>query len=289
MKNLIHILSLAVLAIAISCSHKTYRTLSDDRGTNNPVATQSEEEVAVQKEVFDSPLLRFKRADKVGIILDKEDVEVNEKQADEQSYIEYETPPQFPGGKVAMISYIYDNLRFPKQAYDENIQGRVVVQFLVDKKGNVDSIKVVKSKDPYLDAEAIRIIKSFPKFTPGKLDSITINQWMTLPIMFKKTDYDNRVNTKYRAFQFDNGDDYVRDGLYRIVDERGKIGYADDKGKTVITPRFAFGFPFENGNARVTDTGIRVDEGEHWRWESNDWYYIDKTGRRLERCPNSEK
>lgn len=183
-----------------------------------------------------------------------------------------------------MISYIYDNLRYPKEAYDENIQGRVVVQYLVDKTGNIDSVRIVKSKDPYLDAEAVRIVTSFPKFTPGKFDLTPIDQWMTLPIMFKKTDYDDRKNKKYRAFQYDNGDDYVKDGLYRIVDERGRIGYADERGITVIAPRFAFGFPFENGKAKVTDSGqekeVEGSRGEYHYWDSDDWYYIDKTGRK---------
>ena len=71
----------------------------------------------------------------------------------------------------------------------------------------------------------------------------------------------------YAAFQYDNGDDYVSEGLYRIVDRKGRIGYADETGKTVIRPRFAFGYPFEGGSG-----------GEHWYWESDDWYYIDRNG-----------
>lgn len=266
--------------INMSCSSNVDGTVEVTLEASNDSAIE-----VFRKEVFDSPLLRFKRADKVGIILEKEEVEVNEKQAEEQSYIDHETLPQFPGGDGAMIKYIYDNLRYPKEAYDENIQGRVVVQFLVDKSGDIDSIKVVKSKDSYLDAEAVRIVRSFPKFTPGTFDSMPVEQWMTLRVMFKKTDYDDRLNTKYPAFQYDNGDDYVRDGLYRIVDERGRIGYADEKGNTVITPRFSFGFPFENGKAKVTDCGqmkeVEGSRGEYHYWESGDWYFIDKSGRKL--------
>ncbi|WP_289870921.1 energy transducer TonB [Duncaniella dubosii] len=124
---------------------------------------------AFRKDVFDSPLLRFKLADKVGIIFEKEEIEVNEKQADEQSYVDYEIRPQFPGGETAMISYIYDNLRYPEEAYNENIQGRVVVQFLIDVTGNVDSVKVVKNKDADLDAEAVRIVRSFPNLLLANL------------------------------------------------------------------------------------------------------------------------
>lgn len=86
----------------------------------------------------------------------------------------------------------------------------------------------------------------------------------------------------YAAFQYDNGDDYVSEGLYRIVDRKGRIGYADETGRTVIRPRFAFGYPFEGGKAKVTDSGERKEVagsgGEHWYWESDDWYYIDWNG-----------
>lgn len=98
------------------------------------------------------------------------------------------------------------------------------------------------------------------------------------------------MNRKYPAYQFDNGDDYVMDGMYRIVDKNGRIGYADEKGNTIIAPRFAFGFPFENGKAIVTDSGqnkeVAGSGGEYHYWESDDWYYIDKTGRKLGKCVN---
>ena len=90
----------------------------------------------------------------------------------------------------------------------------------------------------------------------------------------------------YATYQFDNGDDYVSEGLYRIVDRKGHIGYADETGKTVIRPRFAFGYPFEGGKAKVTDSGKRKEVagsgGEHWYWESGDWYYINHRGYSIE-------
>lgn len=90
----------------------------------------------------------------------------------------------------------------------------------------------------------------------------------------------------YTAYQYDNGADYVREGLYRIVDAQGKMGYADEQGRVVIAPRFAFGFPFEQGRAKVTDSGretvVPGSGGEYRVWQSDDWYYIDRTGTRLE-------
>lgn len=90
----------------------------------------------------------------------------------------------------------------------------------------------------------------------------------------------------YGAFQYDNGNDYIRDGMYRIVDKKGRIGYSDENGKAVIKPRFAFGFPFENGKAKVTSKGelkeVPGSGGEYHYWESNEWYYINKKGGRIE-------
>lgn len=90
----------------------------------------------------------------------------------------------------------------------------------------------------------------------------------------------------YGVFQCDNGNDYVSEGLYRIVDKRGRIGYADESGRSVIKPRFAFGFPFENGKAKVTDKGemkeVPGSDGEYHYWKSDEWYYIDKKGNRSE-------
>lgn len=89
----------------------------------------------------------------------------------------------------------------------------------------------------------------------------------------------------YTVFQYDNGDDYSSEGLYRIVDRKGRIGYADKEGKTVIRPRFAFGYPFEGGRAKVTDSGQRKEVpgsgGEYHYWESDGWYYIDRNGNKL--------
>lgn len=210
----------------------------------------------------------------------------NIENVEDGAWLEYESSPEFPGGPAAMHDYIYDNLRYPEDAYNDSIQGRVIIIYKIDKTGKVDSVRVFKGIDQRLDAEAVRIVRSFPKFTPRKWgDSIT-DARMTIPIKFSIADYKKRKDTGFPAFQYDNGDDYVKDGMYRIVDERGRIGYADENGNTVITPRFRFGFPFENGKARVTDSGQRKEvegsRGEYHYWESDNWYYIDKTGRKTD-------
>ncbi len=212
----------------------------------------------------------------------------SEAASDENSdaFVEHESTPEFPGGPSAMLRYIHDNLKYPKEAYDNKIQGRVVVSFLVSKTGEVDSIRIVRGKDPTLDAEALRLVSGFPRFLPGKYDDTPVDTRLVLPVVFKISDYDERQRKTYPAYQFDNGDDYVEDGMQRIIDENGRIGYADESGRTVITPRFKCAFPFENGKAKVADYGetkeVPGSGGEYHYWESDGWYYIDKTGRKIE-------
>ncbi len=96
-----------------------------------------------------------------------------------------EQNPVFPGGEAALLRYVAEHIRYPAMAQENNIQGRVVVQFVVTKTGAVGQVKVVRSKDPDLDKEAVRVVKSLPKFTPGKMNGHAVNVWYTLPINFK--------------------------------------------------------------------------------------------------------
>ncbi|MFC0323461.1 WG repeat-containing protein [Gallibacterium melopsittaci] len=90
---------------------------------------------------------------------------------------------------------------------------------------------------------------------------------------------------QYRPYHFDNGEDYVVEGMVRIVDQQGRIGYADQLGKVLITPRFACAFPFENGRAKVADKGkiqaVPGSKGEYHYCQSDDWYYIDRQGNKI--------
>jgi len=92
---------------------------------------------------------------------------------------------------------------------------------------------------------------------------------------------DRKENILYSVFPFDNGPDYVEDGLFRIVKD-GKIGYADaTTGKIVIPPKFACAWPFEKGKAQVSMTCESKSFGEHSTWISDKWFYIDKRGKAL--------
>lgn len=96
---------------------------------------------------------------------------------------------------------------------------------------------------------------------------------------------DNQGKELFNVFKYDNGADYVKEGLFRITDDKGLIGFADTLGNIVIKPQFKFAFPFKNGKAKVTFSGESKDvldsNGEKHYWDSSDWYYIDKNGKIL--------
>ncbi len=103
----------------------------------------------------------------------------------EEVFRAVEQMPQFPGGEAELMKYISKNIKYPPMAMENNIQGRVVVQFVVTKNGSIGEVKVIRSKDPDLDKEAVRVVKTLPKFIPGKMNGQAVNVWYTLPIMFK--------------------------------------------------------------------------------------------------------
>jgi len=94
--------------------------------------------------------------------------------------------PSYPGGDAALMKYLQKNLRYPQAAQDNNIQGKVVVQFVVTKSGKIGEVKVVRGVDKDLDREAVRVCKSLPAFSPGRnAVGDPVNVWYTLPVTFK--------------------------------------------------------------------------------------------------------
>lgn len=94
--------------------------------------------------------------------------------------------PSFPGGDAALMKYISNNIIYPISAHDNNIEGKVIVQFVVTKTGKIGEVKVVRSVDKDLDNEAIRVCKLLPAFSPGRnAAGDPVNVWYTLPITFK--------------------------------------------------------------------------------------------------------
>ncbi|MCM1355210.1 MAG: M56 family metallopeptidase [Staphylococcus sp.] len=93
--------------------------------------------------------------------------------------------PRFPGGEKKMMDYVMNHIQYPASAKKEGIQGMVIVQFVVKSDGNVGDVKIMRGIDKDLDAEAIRVIKTLPAFTPGEEDGKPVDVWYTFPVRFK--------------------------------------------------------------------------------------------------------
>ena len=96
-----------------------------------------------------------------------------------------EVLPEYPGGMGELMKFLSRNIKYPKEAQDKGIQGRVVLQFVVNKDGSICDSKVVKAVDPQLDAEALRVINAMPNWTPGKQKGEPVRTRFTLPVIFR--------------------------------------------------------------------------------------------------------
>ena len=136
---------------------------------------------------------KFMTADDVAeTVVDEEVVEVVEQvqvevqeEAPREVFVVVEEMPSFPGGDTELFKFIYDNIKYPELAKENNIQGKVILRFCVTYKGTVDQVSVVRGVDPALDDEAVRVIKLLPLWKPGKQGGKPVNVWYSVPISFQ--------------------------------------------------------------------------------------------------------
>ena len=93
--------------------------------------------------------------------------------------------PSFPGGESAMKSYLNSNVKYPVEARENCIQGRVIVQFIIEKDGSISDVKISESVNPSFDREALRVVKAMPKWNPGKLQGIPARVKNEVPVVFR--------------------------------------------------------------------------------------------------------
>lgn len=130
--------------------------------------------------------------EQVETTVNEEAVEVQEtvqeevqEEAPQEVFVVVEEMPSFPGGDTELFKFIYDNIKYPDVAKENNIQGKVILRFCVTYKGTVDQVSVVRGVDPLLDEEAIRVIKMLPLWKPGKQGGKPVNVWYSVPISFQ--------------------------------------------------------------------------------------------------------
>jgi protein TonB len=114
-----------------------------------------------------------------------EDIAIEiEEESDDEFFMVVENMPVFPGGDLGLMKYIQRNVKYPPIAKEYNITGKVYVSFIVDKSGSVTNVKIVRGVDKNLDAEALRVVKSLPKYKPGKQRGKAVRVMFTIPINF---------------------------------------------------------------------------------------------------------
>jgi len=122
-----------------------------------------------------------------------ETAQKSESPGEEDVYMVVEESPEFPGGTNALMGYLRDNMVIPDSCRENNIQGRVLVTFIVEKDGSITKPVVVKSVNPLLDAEALRLVSAMPKWKPGRQNGQAQRVKFTIPINFRLDYYKNQT------------------------------------------------------------------------------------------------
>jgi protein TonB len=102
-----------------------------------------------------------------------------------EPFILVEEMPEFPGGDAELLNFISKNISYPEDAIRNNIQGRVILKFAVNTDGSIDRIQILRGIDNSLDSEAVRVVRTLPKFKPGKQQGVPVPVWFCLPVLFR--------------------------------------------------------------------------------------------------------
>ena len=113
-------------------------------------------------------------------------VEVEEEEVEEEQIFQIvEEPASFPGGMGECMKWLGKNIKYPTISQENGVQGRVIVQFVINRDGSIVDAKVVRGVDPYLDKEALRVVNQMPKWSPGKQRGKAVRCQFTLPVQFR--------------------------------------------------------------------------------------------------------
>ena len=141
-----------------------------------------------QDELLGSTIeISFATVEGVGVVIEDGSMGAINAIVEERStpYRFVEEQPQFPGGDAELFKYIGDNLKYPAISIENGVQGRVVVQFVVNKDGYVSDVEIIQGLDAACNKEAIRVVQSMPKWIAGKQNGVPVNVYFTLPIVYK--------------------------------------------------------------------------------------------------------
>lgn len=241
-------------------------------------ARKPQKEVVVQKETSASELEKAKATDgNLGEMVvvgyadntpqksktESDEVRGKVSDDDRRVYDVVETPPSFPGGQTELMKLIAQSVRYPADAYRDSVQGRVVMQFVVDKDGKVTSPTVVRGVCESIDEEAKRVVMQLPDFIPGKLRGEPVAVRYTLPILFKLTNKKGTVS-RCAGSQPINVNEAIASGVTVLVDGKkvDRIDNMDPKSIQSIDvikadpqyPKGLIKITLKDGSAETTTT-----------------------------------
>ena len=121
----------------------------------------------------------------VDSLLSNEEVKVGNADSNENVFEVVDQMPSFPGGTAALMQWLSNHIKYPKEAEDEEVQGRVICTFVVEKDGSISNVRVVRSVAPSLDKEAVRVLKAMPKWIPGKHKGESVRVKYLTPVTFR--------------------------------------------------------------------------------------------------------
>ena len=191
-------LAVTLLAILIAFEWKSYDKTNYNLGDLN-LDDMEEEIIPITRQEVKPPPPPPPPPEIIEIVEDEveieKELEIEETETDEDEIIEIEEDdeeffmvvenmPEFPGGDLGLMKFIQKNVKYPAIAKEYNITGKVYVSFIVDKQGNVTNVKIVRGVDKNLDAEAVRVVSSLPKYKPGKQRGKAVRVMFTIPINF---------------------------------------------------------------------------------------------------------
>ena len=167
--------------------HPEYETVQEDRTLNSMVPIWQKKKSEVTDEEYNSFYKEkfYDFEDPVEIKYRPVVVETENEPVEDEILVTAEKMPEFPGGNGALLQYLNKNIKYPVVPQEQGIQGRVIIQFVVDKDGTITDPVVVRSVDPYLDKEALRVIKAMPKWKPGIQGARSVRVKYTVPVTFR--------------------------------------------------------------------------------------------------------
>lgn len=183
------LLSAVLIYYGVSALSIVYNTDSRNSERDNSQSVQIDsldydplEEIVVSEEVLPSDI--GDGSNEGSNASSKQDGNLGNGEADDEIFVAVEQIAEFPGGNEALMKWLSENAKYPEDAYQNDIQGRVVVKFIIRKDGTVEDAVIQKGVCKSLDMEALRVVRSMPKWIPAKNNGVNVHSWFKIPITF---------------------------------------------------------------------------------------------------------